>query len=132
MAHVASDDVNEKSYILDARKNFEDVSKVNCHAECPDAVCHVARLRRFLLPFRFRGYRAARKKSDGRLNAVTGEKKMSVSISFFDTYTRLTNISVTLLDFRYSCTASCNPVMQSCIAYTYFNESLRRRVLHLF
>lgn len=28
MAHAASDDVNEKSYILDARKNFEDVSKV--------------------------------------------------------------------------------------------------------
>lgn len=29
MAHATSDDVNEKSYILEAaKKNFEDVSKV--------------------------------------------------------------------------------------------------------
>lgn len=43
MAHAASDNVNEKSYILDARKNFEDVSKVikKSISPCPDVVYHI-------------------------------------------------------------------------------------------
>jgi len=48
MAHVTSDNVNEKSYILDARKNFEDVSKPSLSPSAQtakDVIYHI------LIPF---------------------------------------------------------------------------------
>lgn len=95
MAHAASDDVNEKSYILDARKNFEDVSKViKKRLSCFVSGCGLPRRPTLAFPvsFHFR-------EIISRYHAKRRIVKRDVGRNEFQ-YRILSNVSVFFPEFR--------------------------------
>jgi len=120
MAHAASDDVNEKSYILDARKNFEDVSKViKKRLSCFVSGCGLPRRPTLAFPvsFHFREIISRCTQSDDEFQYRI-LSNVSVFLTRVSTSIRLTGISRILywIDIGYC-------ICRAILSRIYFNES---------